>query len=208
MTVMAKIKFTVVAVNTSTLPLGLTHPLIFCWDFISINSFFRVLLAIGIQLTSQECETPVYQEWVTYNIHTPWSRILLEKRTRSQLVKKFPAFYRTQSFITTLTSACHLFLSWARSIQSPHPTSWRSILILSSYLCLGLPNKLFPSGIPTKPYIHTTSLSQKLPDKQALKTQPSTGYITPLKIGINSIIFKYSVCTVQYTLRPSQTPIC
>jgi hypothetical protein len=65
MTVTAKIKFTIVAVNTLTLPLGLTHPLIFCWNFISINSFDRVLMVTGIQLTSQECETPVYQEWVS-----------------------------------------------------------------------------------------------------------------------------------------------
>jgi len=28
-------------------------------------------------------------------LHTPWSRVLLEKLTGSQLVKKFPAFYGT-----------------------------------------------------------------------------------------------------------------
>ena len=40
----------------------------------------------------------------------------------------------------------------ARSIQSkpPHPTSWRSILILSSHLQLGLASGLFPSRLPTK----------------------------------------------------------
>jgi len=83
---------------------------------------------------------------------TPWSRSLLEKLTGFQLVKKFPAFYATQRFITTFTSAHHLSLSWASFIQSipPHPTTWRSILILSSHLCLGIPSGLFPSGFPGK----------------------------------------------------------
>ena len=82
---------------------------------------------------------------------SPWSRVLLEKLTGSQLVK-FPAFYRTWRFITAVTSARHLSLSWASLIQSipSHPTSWRSILILSSRLCLGLPSGLLPSGFPTK----------------------------------------------------------
>jgi len=31
-----------------------------------------------------------------------------------------------------------------------HPTSWKSILILSAHLGLGLPSGLFPSGFPTK----------------------------------------------------------
>jgi hypothetical protein len=44
-----------------------------------------------------------------------------------------------------------LSLSWARPIQStpPQPISPRSILILSTYLRLGLPSGLFPSGFPT-----------------------------------------------------------
>ena len=69
-----------------------------------------------------------------------------------QLIKKFPTFYGTRKFITVLTSARHLSLSWANSIQSPQPipTSSRSILILSSHLHLGLHNGLFPSGFPTK----------------------------------------------------------
>ena len=89
--------------------------------------------------------------YLTYFL-TPWSRVLLEKLTGSQLVKKFPTFYGTRRFITAFTSARHLSLSWARSIQSmpPHPTSWRSILILSSHLRLGLPSGIFPPGFPTK----------------------------------------------------------
>ena len=39
--------------------------------------------------------------------------------------------------------------TWIQSIH-PHPISWRSILILSSNWCLGLPSGLFPWGFPTK----------------------------------------------------------
>jgi len=42
-------------------------------------------------------------------------------------------------------------------VHAPHPTSWRSILILSSHLRLGLPSGLFPSVFPTKT-VHASSL--------------------------------------------------
>ena len=85
---------------------------------------------------------------------TPWCRVLLEKLTGLQLVKKFPTFHGTQRFITALTSVRHLSLSCASPIQSiyPHPTSWRSILILSTHLCLGLPSGSFPPVSPARPY--------------------------------------------------------
>ena len=87
-------------------------------------------------------------------LHTPWCGALLEKLTGLQLVKKFPAFHGTRRFITALTSVCHQSLSWASPIQSiyPHPTSWRSILILSTHLRLGLPSNLLPSGFPSRSY--------------------------------------------------------
>ena len=83
---------------------------------------------------------------------TPWCRVLPEQLTGLHLVKKLPAFHGTRRFITALTSVRHLSLFWASPIQStcPHPTSWRSILILSTHLRLGLPSGLFPSGFPTK----------------------------------------------------------
>jgi len=60
--------------------------------------------------------------------------------------------YGTWWFIIMFTRACHWCLSWARWIQSTpsHHTSPRSILILSSYLCLDLPSGSFPSDFPTK----------------------------------------------------------
>ena len=95
----------------------------------------------------------------TYLLHgaellTPCSKVVLEELTASQLLKKFPAFYGTQRFITAFTSARHLSLSWASSFQSmsPYPTFWSTILILSSHLRLGLSNGLFPSGFLTSPY--------------------------------------------------------
>ena len=88
---------------------------------------------------------------LTYLV-TPWCRVLLEKLTGLQLVKKLPAFHGTRRFITALRSVRHLSLSWASPIQSiyPLPTSWRSVLILSTHLRLGLPCGLFPSSFPTK----------------------------------------------------------
>ena len=73
---------------------------------------------------------------------TPWSRVLLEKLTGSAASQEISRIFGTRRFITVLTSARHLSLSWANFIQSPKPppTSWRSILILSSHLRLGLPN--------------------------------------------------------------------
>jgi len=83
---------------------------------------------------------------------TPWCRVLLEKLTGLQLVKKFPPFHGTRRFITALTNVRHLSLSWASPIQSiyPHPNSWKSILILSTHLRLGLSSGLLPSGFPSK----------------------------------------------------------
>jgi len=41
-------------------------------------------------------------------------------------------------------------LSQINPVYAPHPTSWRSILILSSHISLGVPSGLLPSGFPTK----------------------------------------------------------
>ena len=133
-----------------------------------VNSFLKAVL-----LSLFRFKTPCKLSWLkltdlftylhiyllTYLL-TQWSRVLLEKLTGFQLVKKFPAVYGTRRFITAFTSARHLSLSWANSIHSihSHPTSWTSILILYSHLRLGL-----PSGTYAQIYIKHLSHSSTAP---------------------------------------------
>ena len=89
--------------------------------------------------------TPTRAPLNLYNLTyllTPWSRIPLQKLTGSAASQEIPLIFGTRRFLTVNTSARHLSLSWANSIQSPPPppTSRRSILILSSHLRLGLPS--------------------------------------------------------------------
>jgi hypothetical protein len=80
------------------------------------------------------------------------SRVLLEKLTGFQLVKKLPAFYGTRRLITAFTSARHLSLSRANSIQSiPHIQLPGDPFNIILPLRLGLPSGLLPSGFPTQP---------------------------------------------------------
>jgi hypothetical protein len=147
---------------------------------------------------------PAYR--YTYLI-TPWSRVLLEKQTGLKLVKKFPAFYWTRSFITTFTSAHHPSLSWASSVQSipPHPTSWRSILILSSLLRLGLPSGLFPSGFSSKTLYkaHNSHIRATCPAHLMLLDS----IIRSIIFGEEYISLNSSLCTsLVVPLRPKSFP--
>ena len=129
-----------------------------CADELTPHSQLVLFHVQSIRLPSLQWNTkPASQALYLLTVHylltyllTPWCRVLLEKLTGLQLVKKFPAFHGTSRFITALTSVRHLSLSWASPIQSiyPHRTSWRSILILSTHLRLDLPSGLLPSGFP------------------------------------------------------------
>ena len=128
---------------------------------------------------------------------TPWCRVLLEKLTGLQLVKKFPAFHGNRRFINALTSVRHLPLSWAGPIQStyPHPTSWGSVLILSTHLRLGLPSGLFPSDFPTKT-IYTPS-----PHPCAPHSQPISFFsiLSPAQYWVrstNHLAPRYAISTI------------
>ena len=99
--------------------------------------------------------TSTIRNYLLTYLLTPCSRVLTEKLIGSQKSQKIPRI-----FMEPVSSLPHLQVPTAcpcpESDQSssrtppPHHTYWRYRLILSSYLHLGLPSGLFPSGFPTK----------------------------------------------------------
>jgi hypothetical protein len=78
-----------------------------------------------------------------------WGRVLPEKLTGPQLVKKFLAFDGTRKFSTAFTTnppSVPVLSQINLVLASPY----LPILMLSSQLCLGLPSKPVPSGLNTK----------------------------------------------------------
>ena len=125
--------------------------------------FFRDLnlrfLLVKHNMLKTNLLTYLFTYLLTYLL-TPWKRVLLEKLNGSAASQEIPRIFGTRRFLTVPTSARHLSLSWANSIRSPQPppTSWRSILILSSHLRLGLPNGLFPLRFPHQNLVHISPL--------------------------------------------------
>jgi len=66
---------------------------------------------------------------------TPWSKVLSEKLTGPQLVKKYSTQYGTPKVIKS---------------NLVHASPPHFLRILSSHLCLGFPNGVFLSDLPTK----------------------------------------------------------
>ena len=99
---------------------------------------------------------PQLKNGVTYNVRTlchflnPRSRVLFQKLRVPQILKIFPAFYKTWRFLNLFTKAHHMLLFWSRSTQSTPYYYHRSTLILSSYLRLSQPSTLLPSGFPVR----------------------------------------------------------
>jgi len=81
-----------------------------------------------------------------FSLNAPWSRVLLEKLTGFQQVKKFPAFYGTRRFITAFKSARHL----NQIVPVRTPTSHFPKIHLNIILRWVSPSRLSPSDFPTK----------------------------------------------------------
>jgi hypothetical protein len=94
---------------------------------------------------------PIYFPKIhTYLLHG--AEYYLKSWLTPTLSKKSCFLYGTRRLITVFTKARHWTVSWASWIQfAPSiPIPLRSILMLSSPLCLGLPSGFLPSGLPTK----------------------------------------------------------
>ena len=174
--------------------------------FPSLSSVIYQILRLDRRSPLILNEYYVMHTLLTYLL-TPWFRVLPEQLTGLQLVKKFPVFHTTRRFITALTSVRHLSLPWASPIQSiyPHPTSWRSILILSTHLRLSLPSGLFPSGFLTK--ILYTPLSSPIGT-----TCPThlilLDFITRTILGEEYKSFSSSLCNLLQSSVTSRSAVC
>jgi hypothetical protein len=74
-------------------------------------------------------------EWVQHinalYLLTPSSRVLLENLRAFQLVKKFPAFYGNRKFITAVTRARHLSLSYPLTVSQHVTFLWWGVFSTS-----------------------------------------------------------------------------
>ena len=94
-----------------------------------VNKYLHTVASGWFLLTlnydARNHEFKIYIYLLTYLL-SPRCRVLLEKLTSLQLVKKFPAFHGTRRFITALTSVRHLSLSWASPNKLHLPVKNRS----------------------------------------------------------------------------------
>jgi hypothetical protein len=97
-------------------------------------------------------------------LNNPCSRGPLEKLIVSQVVKKFRAYYGTHRFITASTAAttCPCPESH-QSNPCPSAIYWRSILILSFHLCLGLASGLFSFAFSHQNAVCNSPLPPQVP---------------------------------------------
>jgi hypothetical protein len=87
----------------------------------SIGNIHMRLTTGGAQVTVKRSIVNLSTKLTTSLTLTLWNWALVERPPVVYPFDSFPAFYGTRRFITALTRALHLSLSWARPAQSHHP---------------------------------------------------------------------------------------
>jgi len=134
-----------------------------------------------------------------------WGRILLEKLTGSELVEKLPEFYGKRRFIIAFSTASHLSLSWARSIQSMPPIyAWIFQVVLS--LRFPHQNPGHTSPLPHSCYMPRTPHSHRymyyMRKYKVVKFSASLDSVIQLNALYNQPIHcSYSVNNIKYDVQ-------
>jgi hypothetical protein len=104
------------------------------------------LIIIGQHLTHKQSKNDTYFPVLTYFIEQSpsWeANRFVASQEIPRILLNPKVHYRINNCPPPVS-----ILSQPNPVHTPHPTSWKSILILSYHLRLGLPSGLFPSGFP------------------------------------------------------------
>jgi hypothetical protein len=82
-----------------------------------VCGFQRSRRDCNVQTNPEDLQKTCY-DCQFYKYSTPWRRVLCQNLVVVQLIKKFPTFYGTRSFITMFIRVRHWAPSWASRIQS------------------------------------------------------------------------------------------
>jgi len=121
----------------------------------------------------------------TYLFNGAWSRVLLEKLTVSQLIKKFPAPYGTRRFIPTFTRACTR-VYYNCIFYSHHPILKLvpcAVDLSANFLDIRLPSShlLQPTELRNHSSYRGINGQPLLPSKGKRQSNPITGLDRPCR---------------------------